>query len=50
MDQHWEAARLTIRGAFNIGAEMRPSMVGELGDIRGGCEQVGELPGRPRYS
>ena len=32
-DQHWEATRLTVHGAFNMESAMQPSVVGELGDI-----------------
>jgi len=32
-DQHWEAARLAIHGAFQVRAEVTPSMLGELKEI-----------------
>ena len=32
-DQHWEATRLAIGGAFDIGAELRRPIAGELRDV-----------------
>ena len=32
-DQHWEAARLAIHGAFRVRAEVTPSILGDLNEV-----------------